>query len=271
MGQTWEDPGVRGTSLGPPSMTPAVKTLVIVNVVVFLVQSFLRGAIGELWVRWLPITPDTWVAHFPFVPLWQLLTYGFLHGDPMHLLGNMLFLYFLGSMLEGEIGSRRFVVFYGAAIALAGACQLLLGLALQQHGAILGASGAVLAIVCAVATMHPQARVIFIIVPLTLKTLALLYVGLDLFYVLYDLSHGTGGVARFAHLAGAGFGYASVRRGWIWRDPLREVEGWRERKREEQESTDEERLDALLQKISREGIHSLSSRERAFLKRVSQR
>jgi membrane associated rhomboid family serine protease len=239
------------------------------------VQSFLPGlspTAGDLWMRWLPITPQTWVEHFPLVPVWQLLTYGFLHGEPMHLLGNMLFLYFLGTMLEGEIGSRRFLAFSGVAVVLAGACQLFLGLALQQYGIVLGASGAVLAIVCAVATMHPQARVIFIIVPLTLKTLALLYVGLDLFYVLYGLSsHGSDGVARFAHLAGAGFGYAAVRRGWIWRDPLREVEGWRERKREEQESTDEERLDALLAKISRDGIHSLSTRERAFLKRVSQR
>jgi membrane associated rhomboid family serine protease len=273
MAPTWEDPGVRSVSFAPPSMTPVVKTLLIANIAVFLVQMLLiNGSAAQApWEYWAALNPAAWVEHFPLVPLWQLVTYGFLHGDPMHILGNMLFLYFLGTMLEGEIGSRRFVAFYAVAIVLAGACQLFVGLALRHYNPIVGASGAVLAIVCAMATMRPQTRVIFIIVPLTLKTLALIYVSLDLFNMLMDLKHGTTGVAHFAHLAGAGFGFASVRRGWIWRDPLQEVEGWRERKREEQQSTDEERLDALLAKISREGIHSLSPRERAFLKRVSQR
>jgi hypothetical protein len=127
----------------------------------------------------------------------------------------------------------------------------------------------VLAVVCAMATMRPMMRLIFIIVPLTLRTVALIYVALDLFGALMELKGQGGGVAHFAHLSGALFGYVAAKRGWVWRDPVQEVDAWRERRAEEREASDEDRLDELLVKIKREGIHALSARERDFLKRVS--
>jgi len=86
-----------------------------------------------------------------------------------------------------------------------------------------------------------------------------------------EMKGASGGVAHFAHLSGALFGYVAVKRGWVWRDPVQEVEGWRERRAEAQEQSDEQRLDELLVKIKREGIHALSAREREFLKRASSR
>jgi hypothetical protein len=62
-----------------------------------------------------------------------------------------------------------------------------------------------------------------------------------------------------------------VRRNWIWSDPLAAVQAWRQRRVESRGATDEAHLDELLAKINREGIHALSPRERAFLKRVSER
>jgi membrane associated rhomboid family serine protease len=183
----------------------------------------------------------------------------------------MLFLYFLGTMLEGELGARRFLVFYLGATALAGLFQLGFGLALGQTLPIVGASGGVLAIVCAMATLRPTMRVIFIIVPVTLRTVALIAIGLDLYGVILEFKGQADNVARFAHLFGGLFGYLAVKRAWIWRDPLEEVDRWRDRRREEQAVDDAQHLDDLLEKINREGIHTLSARERAFLKRVSQK
>jgi membrane associated rhomboid family serine protease len=276
MARAWEQPpDVQGVSFGMPSMTRVTRALLIANIAVFVLQYVLFDG-------WFPRTfafvdqafalnPGQWVEHYPLVPVWQLLSYGFLHGGLDHLLGNMLFLFFLGTMLEGEIGGRRFLAFYLVAVALAGACQLALGLALGQVEPIVGASGGVLAIVCAMATLRPGMRLIFIVVPMTLRTMALIYIAFDLYRAISQLKGQENHVASFAHLTGALFGYVAVRRSWIWIDPLQKLEAWRERRAEARSLSDTERLDALLVKIEREGIHTLSAGERAFLKRASQR
>jgi membrane associated rhomboid family serine protease len=275
MSAAWRDPAdVRGVPFAAPGLTPVVKRILIVTIAIFLVQQLVleNSRFARFFADAFALVPEQWRAWFPLVPLWQLVSYGFLHGDVWHILHNMLFLYFLGTMLEEALGGRRFLVFYLVSIALAGLCQLVLGLALGQSLPIIGASGGVLAIVCAMATLRPTLRVIFIVVPLTLRTLALIYVAIDLYSVILELrSGGGGGVARFAHLSGALFGYLAVRRSWIWGDPLARISAWRERREEEQAGSEKERLDELLAKINREGIASLTGRERAFLKRVSQR
>jgi membrane associated rhomboid family serine protease len=252
-----------------------VKALLIANIAVFVVQYVILYSWFDaafLFVREaFALNPLQWQEGFPLVPVWQLVSYGFLHGGPEHLLTNMLFLYFLGTMLEQEVGGRRFLIFYLLAVAVAGACQLGLGLALGQTAPIVGASGGVLAIVCAMATLRPTLRLIFIIVPVTLRTLALIYLSLEVFRAIMQLKGEDSGVASFAHLSGALFGYVAVRQNWIWKDPLAEVEVWREKREEARAKDDDARLDELLARINRDGIHTLSERERAFLKRVSQR
>jgi len=272
----WQDsPEARGLSFGMPPVTPVMKWLLIANLTVFVLQwvvlegTFPRAFefLGDAFA----LNPLQWRASFPLVPVWQLVSYGFLHGGVSHILYNLLFLYFMGTLLEQELGSRRCLVFYLVAVALAGACQLGLGLALGQVAPIVGASGGVLALVFALATLHPNMRVIFIVVPLTLRALALIYGAIELFGAIMQVKGEASNVASFAHLTGALFGYLAVRLGWIWRDPLAEVGDWRERRAEARAATDEERLDSLLSRINRDGIHTLSARERAFLKRVSQR
>ena len=275
MARPYEDPpGAGGVAFGVPSLTRVVKALLIANVAVFLIQWVLFDGWMPRAFTWteeaFALCPVQW-HRFPLVPFWQLLTYGFLHASPEHVIMNMLGLYFFGTMLESEIGDRRFLIFYLGSVVVAGACQLGLGLSLGQVGPVVGASGGVLAIVCAMATLRPMTRVIFFVFPMTLRTMALIFLAVDLFRVVGQLKGGHNDVASFAHLSGALFGYLAVRQSWIWRDPVAQVESWRERRQEAQEASDEERLDALLQKISREGIHALSSSERAFLKRVSQR
>lgn len=269
----WQDapePHGGGMGLAVPTMTPAVKVLVIANAVVYLLLYLVDGT--NLHLRTLDLfalSPAVWKAWFPLVPAWQLVTYGFLHGGFTHVLFNMLGLYFLGTMLEGVVGTRRFMAFYLLAIVLAGFIQLLFGM--SSDARILGASGGVLAVVCAMATMRPATRIIFMIFPMTLRTLALIYVASDLLGLIQQIRVGSTGVASAAHLTGAAFGYAAVRTGWIWRDPVAVVAAARARRAGETEAQSRERLDSLLAKIAREGIGSLSGREKAFLKKMSKR
>ncbi len=259
-----------------PAMTPAVKLIVLINAVAFLVTFAIFLAKTEAWLALrdvLGLSPAHWIQWAPILPFWQLLSYGFLH-DPsrlMHILMNMLFLYFLGTMLEATVGARRFLTLYLSAIVVAGAAMLVTGLFQHDPLPTIGASGGVLAVVVAMAVLRPKTRVIFLIFPITLKTLAILYVGLDVFGALMELKGQGGGVAHMAHLSGAAWGFLLARRGWIWQDPFQGLQRWQALRVEEKERDSERRLDELLAKIHREGIQSLSVRERAFLKRTSKR
>ncbi len=276
----WEEPPAYRSSveLGMPGLTPAVRALILANAAVFgvmFVLSLWEGTaefVGTMQ-SWLGITPAHW--DFPVLPVWQVVTWGFLHAlnNPFHILYNMLGLYFLGTLLEGIVGSKRFLATYFGGLLFSGIVTLATGLLFEPSSEVptIGASGAIMCIVVAAAVMRPQTRIIFFIVPMTLRTLALIYVGIDVFFLLSQIRFGPSGVAHLAHLAGAGWGFWIARRGWIWIDPLAALRRRQQQMEREREHSDEERLDRLLAKINREGIHSLSARERGFLKRVSKR
>lgn len=274
MRTTWEDPPGGGLALPRPA--DRTRALLIANGAIwfatFLLVRFLP-AVGEPVLRVLRLDPELWVAWFPFVPLWQVATYGFLHApfEVGHILFNLLTLYFFGSALEGAIGSRRFLWHYTVALLLGGAVQLALGLASLAAGGgaypTLGASGAVMAVLVAMATLQPNMQVIFILFPLRLRTLALILVGIDVFRML----SGGAGVAWAVHLTGAAYGFLAVRRGFVWSDPFEALAKRRARAEVEREGLDVRRLDELLARIHEKGLNSLSEREKAFLKRVSKR
>jgi membrane associated rhomboid family serine protease len=274
MQNTWSDqPGRGGGQLAFPSITPCVKRLLIATAGVFLLQfalSFGGPNFERGFARWLGLYPAAWKSWTP--PVWQLLSYGFLHDvrGLGHILFNMLWLYFLGSMLEGIIGGRRFLAVYLGGMLAGGILQL----AVTWGDAVptVGASGAVLAITVAMATLRPQTTIIFLFFPLTLRTLAIIVVGMDVFGILVSLRDGAAGpTAYFAHLGGAVFGFVVAKRGLLWKDPFAEVARRLDERRERHQAHEQERVDELLDKIHREGIQSLSAREKAFLKRVSKR
>lgn len=277
MTRTYEDPPEyreSGTaSLGWPSLTQVVRWLIWSNVGVFLALLVAKLAAPELehGLRsrvWLD--PVAWREGFPLVPVWQLVTYGFVHSasDPFHILFNMLGLYFFGTMLERAIGPQRFLVLYGVALGFGGLVHLGAAFGFGWDVPVVGASGGVLAVIVAAAVLRPNERVIFIVFPLTLKILAMIMVGLDLFGLLTQTS---GTKAVLVHLAGASWGFAALKFGWIWADPAARWQERQERKVVEQRQTDEERLDKLLQQIHEKGMTSLSERDREFLRRMSSR
>jgi membrane associated rhomboid family serine protease len=283
MRSSWEEPPepTPAPQLSLPRMTPVVRRLFTINVVVFLISFVAYLMAGrvfdaqsfETFLRHLELDPIAWSESFPFVPVWQILTYGFLHSvtDLMHILGNMLMLYFMGGMLEEMIGGRRFLLTYLAA-QLAGAL-LFLAPALFGHisGPALGASGAVLGITVATATMRPRQTVFLLFIPITLRVMALGILGLTVFEWLLSMKQGSDGVAHLIHLGGIAYGFLAVRTGLIYKDPVDAIDRRRAVHAVERASEDAARMDQLLEKIHREGMSALSRGEKEFLKRVSGR
>lgn len=272
--------GERSSSFGLTRPPPATRWLLIANGIAFLLSALLYFGASDFYLEhFLPafaLAPERWGAWFPFVPVWQLATYAFLHdvGGLGHVLFNMLTLYFFGTMLEGIVGTRRFAFTYAGA-GLAGA---LLYLACVAAGAVplpaLGASGAVLGAMVACATLRPNDPIYLFPLPfpLTLKLVALGLLAFNVFGAAHALKDGGGGGIAYAiHLGGIAYGFACVRLDWIRVDP---IAWWQARTRKvegERREADAQRVDRLLERIGREGIQSLSRAERDFLKKVSER
>lgn len=264
-----------GGGAGFPPLTPVVKYVLLVLGGVFLGQWILGMAAPDVEraiVEALGLNHGVWLDRPPYVPVWQLLTYGLLHGGFMHILWNALILYFFGTMVEGTIGSRRFAWFLGVATVAGGITSVLLMQVTGSQLPTIGASGAVVAATIAAATFHPRATMIFIFIPLPLWVFAVIVVARDFFPAVEILATGRPTmVDHFAHLGGAAFGFLAVKRGFIWRDWGAEARKKVEDRKRKALASDEQRLDELLGRVAKEGIQSLSGRERDFLKRMSER
>lgn len=133
---------------------------------------------------------------------YQFLTYGFAHNpnDFMHILCNMLALFFLGVPVERRYGKREFLTFYLLAIVFSGVAWGVLNYGAPV--AILGASGGVSAIVILFAFNYPRSIVYLMgIIPIPAWLLGVLFVVGDA----YQATHGFDNIAHDAHLFGAAF------------------------------------------------------------------
>src|ERR1700683_97456 len=102
----------------------AVKSLIIANGVVFLLQSLSKGSLDELFALW-PLQPIDGQSYFH---VWQVFTYAFLHSTDniAHLLLNMLGLWMFGAEIERYVGPRRLLACYFASVLTAALSQLLI-------------------------------------------------------------------------------------------------------------------------------------------------
>ena len=145
-----------------------------------------------------------------FMP-WQLLTYGFLHGDLMHIGFNMFMLWMFGRELSLVYGSRNFLVYYFTCIAGAAIAQLFV--AGLQGGVYptVGASGGVFGLLLLFGMTFPNRMVMLLIppIPMRAKYMVLLF-GLLEFYL--GISGNAPGIANFAHLGGMLFGFILINR-----------------------------------------------------------
>ncbi len=264
--------GPEGYSIALPPLTRAVRALILINAGVYVAGFVLLLLTGRTLSPWFGLSLDDLVSS-PLGFL-RLVTYQFVHAqtDFLHILLNMLVLYFFGTMVEERIGARGTVRLYLLA-GIAGGLLWLAMSALTRTGAVrvVGASGAVYGIMAYAALMAPQARVVFILVVLPLWVLALL-LGLHALYnTLLSFRLGPGGVADAAHLGGMLFGLIWWRmHGRLHALRLR-LEALAAARRRARAAADEAELDRILAKIKQGGIQSLTGAERRFLKRRSRR
>ena len=150
-----------------------------------------------------------------------LITSMFMHGGILHLGGNMLFLWIFGNNIEDSMGRLRFLLFYGLAGLIAIYGQSLIDT--SSTVPTIGASGAVAGVLGGYALLHPQARILTLVIVIFFVTLievpALIVLGI--WFVLQfipaigqtaitDLAGGDG-VAYVAHVAGFAFGLAAIK------------------------------------------------------------
>lgn len=217
--------------------------------------------------------------------VYQLLTAGFIHGSFGHILFNMYGLYIFGTLVIPHLGGRRFLWLYLAGVLCGNLLFLLVNWG--RPGLLLGASGAVCAVMMAAAMLEPERRFVMLFLPFTpLKTptLVICYTVLE---ILMELSGAEAGVAHLAHLGGFVGGYLLVKlllRGSVAWDPFRRRRGFNWKRpgggdyynpppppRDVPGSdtpVSRRELDALLDKISRDGINSLSPEELSRLKQA---
>lgn len=212
---------------------------------------------------------------------WTLLTYMFTHADFLHMLFNVLWLLWFGSILLERVDTRKLVVLYvgggitGGLLYMAGP-YISPGL-YEQGSVLLGASAAVLAVMVAAAILMPNYRLhLFFIGDVPLKWLALVMI------VLAFLGLGGGNAGgQVAHIGGVAFGgvvalvmrRSDNPRKRVVKEPKRRnpFEGKAMHNPVVRARMDAERLDQLLDKIHRSGFNSLTKTERVELEDLSKR
>ena len=192
-----------------PSITDVVKHLIIINVLVFI------GTITLLADSRLNLA-----LYYPgseyFEP-YQIVTHMFMHADFGHLAFNMLSLFFLGPWVERYWGPRRFLFYYFFCGLGAALIQILsMYYVIENQGMLslanipmLGASGAIYGVIIAFAVLFPnvQLMLLFPPIPIKAKYLAVILIGIDLFF---GVSGQQTNIAHFAHLGGALFGFLLI-------------------------------------------------------------
>ena len=145
------------------------------------------------------------------------MTYGFLHGDMMHILFNMFMLWMFGRELERLMGPRRFLTYYLTGVVGAGIVQLIVA-GMQGGGyPTVGASGGVFALLLAFGMAFPNRMIMLMFPPIPMKAkyMVILFGLLELYL---GVSGSAPGVANFAHLGGMLFGFVLLR---YWARPKR--------------------------------------------------
>ncbi|WP_158057595.1 rhomboid family intramembrane serine protease [Halorussus halophilus] len=173
-------------------------------VVTFAVQMTLRVILGR---------PD--LEAFLFILqsnhinyVWTWVTSIFAHGGPMHLFFNGLVLYFFGPVVERRIGSKKFVALFLISGMVAGLAQVGVSAFMGVSSGVLGASGAIAAVMGVLTVLNPNLRIyLYFFIPMPLWLATALFVGYSAF-VSASGGIGAGGVAQLAHLMGVAIGLA---------------------------------------------------------------
>lgn len=268
--------------------------LLILNAVVFVLHAiFGRYGGGFAFDYYFALSIEGLQKGF----LWQPLTFQFMHSGLLHLLGNLIIIYFFGRAVEDTLGKAAFLKIYLGSGIFGGLLQMLASLLLPGHfgaGSVVGASAGAFGLVAAFATLYPERPItllLFFIIPISFRAkFLLLFEGL---LTVFGIIVPFGNIAHVAHLGGLLVGLIFVRWGAQsdWSSLVlnrfrpvhrsRELAGVRRAKkfpwRPPKESPEElppaefisKEVDPILDKISEHGIHSLTPQERRILEAAS--
>jgi len=216
------------------NIPPVVKNLLIINVIFFIATMMFQNS-GFSLIDVLGV----YYFDSPKFKIWQVITYMFMHGGFGHIFFNMFALFTFGTSLEYVFGSKRFLNFY----LLTGLGALALQMLVQAFevysitgsitidpetyrsadpqsirtlseiyfGTMVGASGAIFGLLIAFGMLFPDTElyIMFIPVPVKAKYIIPVYIVLELFLGVYQVSGDS--VAHFAHLGGALFGFILIK------------------------------------------------------------
>lgn len=269
----WEQPPQRRFGFGGFgggrsffAVAPLTKLIVLACVAVTLLSAVSVNWFGfeKDLSYYLALRHDNAVLVYPF------FTYVLPHSvyGPLHIVLNMVMLWYLGQELEVRFGRTRFATLFFGAAALGGLAHLFLSLVTRvPPGVLMGASGGIYALIFFIARESPSRPFFIYFISVPAIVLAFLLLVLDLYPIIFGSL--ADNVAHACHLAGAGFGWVFQRHPF---DAFAFVPTVRERLRERSEertqrnATDADaEMDRLLQKIHEQGTTSLTPSERRFL------
>lgn len=275
-----QQPGVR--LRGPASV---VGWLIAINVAAWLADGLFtpdRHTITEILSLQVGTITKPWLW-------WKFLTYGFAHApypDYMHLVGNMIGLFFFGRLIEQRYGAREFLTFYLVTVVLCGLGWSLIGVATGQPmmSTVVGASGAITAVVVLFIFLYPKVTVLlFFVIPMPAWVLGVLL-------VFFNLTGAAGfwksDIAYTVHLIGGAFAVLYFQFNWRLSRLFDNMSNSLKRRPKlrlhdpDQDGDDSgntlsksgkmaEEEDRILEKIHREGVESLTRKERKTLEKIS--
>ncbi len=260
-----------------------VEKIIFINIALFILTylintfSYLLKGDGNFVIEWFALSPlfDTFITR-----PWTLITYGFLHSGFLHILFNLIFLYYIGNIFLDFFSKKQFITYYFLGIIFGGIIYLLsynyLPALKNQQTILVGASAGVIAILVGIASYIPNYALQFrFIGSIKLLYIAIGFVILDIVQIPVDNAGG-----HLAHLGGAIIGfllttYFNQGKGInLWPEnlfqnkkdkPLKTVYKNKTSAKNSNPEEQQKKIDAILDKISKSGYDTLSKEEKDFL------
>jgi membrane associated rhomboid family serine protease len=256
--------------LSTPPLPKGVRIILIATVAAWCLE--IIPVVGRAVVDACALWPIMAVGQ---AQIWRFFTYLFLHDphSPMHILFNMLALWMFGVELEELWGTKRFLTFY----CIAGVGAGLFGILTWAHP-IIGASGAILALLTVYAMYFPDRQILmFFIFPMPVRYAVLIIGAISL----WGAATGAGNVAYLTHLGGILIGflyvkyYDSVIAWYEHRARARKNQStileFRKKTAPDPKKSFDDEIDPILKKISEQGMASLTDAERKKLMDASKK
>lgn len=255
-----------------------VRVLISINAIVF--GLVILGALIGLDSQALVLSVGALIP-IEFTQAWRFLTYNFVHVSFMHFLFNMLMLWMFGDEVAEFMGHRKFVGLYLFSGIFAGVFSIpfyLFG-SLSPYAMIIGASGALMGVFVAYYKFFPERTLLlFFVIPLKMKYAIWVLIALDIM-----MSQTNDSIAHFTHLGGVLAGFIFMN--FFYRIPF--WGKWFQPKRKKQHSQhnssekvlegevgyldQDKQMDAILSKVNKEGVNSLTESERQYLLKAGER